>query len=206
MTKPKYGLTLPMAISRPLLAGVLGKEKALALTLSARQLALLLGLAAHVRGFAFEGIAPSLSLHPYGWIAINDNHGLQAELLALAGVLKGSDFIIESHQEQLFRLSVPPEDLYFDEQLFTFTVTQADLDSVNTKISVSIERKAFSTSLGSVQASAAAFVLTLELVHKLKALATHPHVTDDEKAVKRNMLIKKACIKTRVLWTWVYAI
>jgi len=47
----KYGLTLPVDHQMPLLAGVLGKEKPLEINITDRQLAILLGLASHLRGF-----------------------------------------------------------------------------------------------------------------------------------------------------------
>jgi 8-oxo-dGTP pyrophosphatase MutT (NUDIX family) len=189
--KPKYGLTLPMTHDKPLLTGVLGKEKPLDLKLSARQLTLLLGLAAHARGFSFENRDQSLALHPYGWVEVYDNPSLQSELVDLAGVLKETDFMVETHDEHVFRLSVMPESIYFDEQLFTFNVTKAALDSVNTKIPVIIRREALSTNFGTTQVRTEEFTLTLEFVHKLKTIVEYQHAADDEKARKIEDTYKK---------------
>ena len=83
----------------PLLAGVLGKEKPLEINFTDRQLAILLGLASHLRGFEFASVEENIAFHPFGWIEVNRNSALQSELISLAGLLKDTDLTIENHRD-----------------------------------------------------------------------------------------------------------
>jgi 8-oxo-dGTP pyrophosphatase MutT (NUDIX family) len=124
---PKYGLTLPIDHQMPLLAGVLGKEKPLEINFTDRQLAILLGLASHLRGFEFASVEENINFHPFGWIEVRRNSALQSELISLSGLVKDTDLIIENHSDSLFRLSISSDVVYFDERLFSFAVKLADL-------------------------------------------------------------------------------
>ncbi len=181
---PKYGLTLLVDAEKPLLAGVLGKEKPLDLVLTPRQLAVLLGLAAHFRSFEFEEVEQNIIFHPYGWIDVKNNPALQAELMQLAERIKNTNLIIENYHDVLFRLSVNPDVIYFDEALFTYSVHKADLNSAKTKIPVSIERKAFATALGMTKAKAEEFKVSLTLAHGLQKLSESQFASDNDAAVK----------------------
>ena len=192
---PKYGLILPIDHKKSLLAGVLGKEKALVINLTGRQLAILLGLASHLRGFEFARIEENITFHPFGWIEVKHNSLLQSELISLAGLLKDSDLIIENHRDCLFRLSISPDVVYFDEKLFSFAVKQADLNGIQTKIPVNIHRESFDTALGKVKGNTEEFKLTLEFVHKLQSLIVHQFSTDNEDAVKIEDTYKKGLHK-----------
>jgi len=191
----KYGLSLLMDTEKPILAGVLGKEKILDKVLTQAQMALLLSLAAHGRGFEFATITDNISLHPYGWLDVSQNRGLQTGLIELAAVLKGTDVIIECHQDVLFRLSVHPAMVYFDDQLFTFVVKAADLNGVATKIPVQIHRAVFATALGNVKEITETFQITLEFAHKLQSLTVNTFSTDNDHAVKIEDAYKKTLHK-----------
>lgn len=181
---PKYGLTLLIDAERPLLAGVLGKEKTLDLVLTPRQSAVLLGLAAHARGFEFVAVEQNITFHPYGWIDVKNNPTLQTELKQLAELFKVTDLIIENYHDALFRLSINPGVIFFDEALFTYSVHKADLTGTKTKIPVSIERKAFATALGITTVKTESFKVTLEFAHKLQQLSENQFSADNEEAVK----------------------
>lgn len=188
---PKYGLTLLIDAERPLLASVLGKKKSLDVVLTSKQLSVLLGLAAHGRGFEFATVEENIVFHPYGWIDVKNNPALQAELMQLAELFKDTDLIIENHNDVLFRLSINPALVYFDEALFTYTVHKADLIGTQTKIPVSIQRKAFATALGMVSTKAEEFKVTLEFAHKLHQLSENQFSSDNEEAVKIEDTYKK---------------
>jgi hypothetical protein len=191
----KHGLTLPVDHNMPLLAGVLGKEKPLDLSLTDNQFAILLGLASHLRGFEFATVEKAITLHPFGWIEVNNNSVLKSELISLAGLLKDTDLIIENNRDLFFRLSIRPEVVYFDERLFSFTVKQADLSGIQTKIPVIIHRESFGTALGKVKGKTEEFKLTLEFAHKLKSLTVHQFSTENEEAVKTEDTYKKGLHK-----------
>ena len=194
---PKYGLTLPIDHYKPLIAGVLGKEKPLDLNLSEYQLKLLLALAAHLRGFEFEALAQTIKLHPLGWLEVKHDPDLQRELIQLVTLLKNADvdFSIEAIRDTFFLLSITPEIVQFDESLFSFTVKQSDLDSVATKIPVSIHRDAFETTIGWVKRKTEVFKLTLEFVSRLRELAEKDWNAENEYAVRIEDAYKKGLHK-----------
>jgi 8-oxo-dGTP pyrophosphatase MutT (NUDIX family) len=193
--KSEYGLTLLMDAEKPLLAGVLGKAKPIDVALTPRQSAVLLGLAAHGRGFEFATVEQNIIFHPYGWIDVKNNPTLQAELKQLAELFKGTDLIIESHHDVLFRLSINPDVVYFDEALFTYSVHKADLTGTKTKIPVSIERKALVTALGITKVKVEKIPVTLEFAHKLQQLSEKQFSSDNEEAVKIEDTYKKGLHK-----------
>ena len=194
---PKYGLTLPIDHHKPLIAGVLGKEKPLDLNLSDYQLKLLLAIAAHLRGFEFEALAQTIKLHPMGWLEIKHDPGLQRELIQLVTLLKQAtvDFSIENVRDTFFRLSITPEIVNFDESLFSFVVKPSDLDSIETKIPVSIHRDAFETAIGWVKRKTEVFKLTLEFVSRLRELAEKDWNAENEYAVRIEDAYKKGLHK-----------
>jgi hypothetical protein len=195
LQQTKYGLTLPVDHNKPLFAGVLGKEKPLAINFTDRQLALLLGLASHLRGFDFATVDQAITLHPFGWIEVNNHSIFQTELVSLADSLKPTVLIIEKDRDQFFRLSITPEVVYFDEKLFSLTVKQADLNSVQSKIPVTLQRDSFDTAFGQVKGHSEVFKLTLEFAHKLKSLTVHQFSTENEDAVKIEDTYKKGLHK-----------
>ncbi|MDO9104001.1 MAG: NUDIX hydrolase [Methylovulum sp.] len=191
----KYGLTLPIDHRMPLLAGVLGKEKPLDLSLTERQFAILLGLAAQLRGLEFASVEEAITFHPFGWIELKPHSSLQSELISLAGMLKETDLIIENQGDILFRLSIIPDVVYFDESLFSFAVKCADLNGVQTKIPVTLHRASFETALGKVKDKTETFKLTLEFAHKLQTLTTRQFSTVNDEAVKIEDTYKKGLHK-----------
>lgn len=66
LDREKYGMTLPVDPGKPVFAGVLGKEKPVDVSLTTRQLELVLGLAAYMRGFEFSKNEEGIVFHPYG--------------------------------------------------------------------------------------------------------------------------------------------
>jgi len=168
--KPKYGVTILMNVNKPVLAGVLGKEKPLDVVLTARQTALLSGLAAHGRGFEFASVEEQVTFLPYGWVDVSHHPVLPAELLALAGLLQNTDARIEVYQDSLFRLSVNPTMVFFDEALFVFSVQKADLQSKQAKIPATLTRKCFMTAFGEVVETAEVFNLKRAFVEQLRQL------------------------------------
>ncbi|OTE97646.1 NUDIX hydrolase [Crenothrix sp. D3] len=187
----KYGLTLLQNTDKPLYAGVLGKEKVLNVFLMPRQSAILLGLAAHNRGFEFAALINGVLLHSDGWIEVHDVV-LQRELMALAAVFEATDFVIENQQDRFFRLSVEPALLFFDERLFAFSVQQADLDSRKSKIPVAISTAAMETAIGMTVSKTEGFVITRRLACDLYKLYQHSFSDDEAFACEDNYKKAKA--------------
>ncbi len=187
-----YALILPISAGQPLLAGFKGKEKSLDIILTPRQLIILLGLAAHNRGFKFTSQIESIIFHPYGWLELVNNSELQGELIELAILFKKTDYKIENQQDKFFRLSVDPTIIYFDSQLFTLNVQQADLDSRKTKVSVSITRAEITTALGVTASKTEAFVITRRLGRDLQKLYQNPPGNSEAFACEDNYKKAKA--------------
>ncbi|MEQ1485326.1 NUDIX hydrolase [Methyloglobulus sp.] len=180
----KYGVTFPIDHQKSIFAGVKGKEKALDVMVNQQQLALLLGLASHLRGFEFASFEESIIFHPFGWVEVKDNTALQSELIGLAGLFKDTDLKIESHRDIFFRLSITPDVVFFDNDLFLFTVRQTDLDAIETKIPVTIHRGTFDTAFGKIKAKTEAFKLTKKFANKLSSLLGDEFSIVNEEAVK----------------------
>ena len=189
--KDNYAITLALTTDKPVKVGKPGKEKPLDLALSSHQLQLLLGLAAHLRGFALRGDSRRFKLLPFGWIEILDDVALTGQLLALAAALQGSDLIIEAQRERYFRLSVRPDLVYFDDALYEFDVGRDDLESTKSKIPAVISRRALTTALGEAEGGTETFKLTLELANNLVKLAAQPFSSDNDWAVKVEDAYKK---------------
>jgi 8-oxo-dGTP pyrophosphatase MutT (NUDIX family) len=186
-----YALILPINTEQPLLMGFKGKEKRLPVSLTAEQLALLLGLAAHNRGFVFADVVENIRFHPFGWVDVANNAVLKNELIQLAALFKNTALCIENHQDTLFRLSINPAVIYITETVFTFSVQGADLNATKTKMAVTISRQALVTAFGVTQAHAQVFNITLDLAHNLQKLAQQSFLADNVTALK----IEDACKK-----------
>jgi len=193
--KEKYGITLPIDPEKPVAAGGLGKEKPLDLALSVRQLDLILGLAAHLRGFEFSSLEKNIVLHPHGWIEVSEHAPIQVELMELAAFLNGSDLVMENRRDRFFRLSIRPDSVFFADELFAFSVKRDDLNSVQNKIPVTIARQAFGTAIGPVKDKSEVFTQTLDFVHKLKSLSGCLYSSDNDEAVKIEDAYKKGLHK-----------
>ncbi len=191
----KYGLTLLVDAEKPVLAGVLGKEKPLDVVLTPKQSALLLGLAAHGRGFEFAAVVENIGFHPFGWVDVGNNPVLRVGLMELSSVFKGTDVIIENHQDELFRLSIDPSMVYFDETLFVFSVQDADLTSTQVRIPATLGRKAFVTAFGVVKPQTETFKIRLEFADKLRTIAGQRVVADNDEAVKTEDVCNKGLHK-----------
>jgi 8-oxo-dGTP pyrophosphatase MutT (NUDIX family) len=189
--KDKFGISLPIDPGKQVFAGILGKEKSLDLALNARQLALTLGLAAHLRGFDFESVPENIVLHPHGWVEVGDLSPLRQELTVLLHLLSGSELVMESRRDRLFRLSIRPDTVFFADELFSFSVKLADLQGVQNKIPATITRRAFDTGFGVVLDKTEVFKPTLEFVHKLKSLSERPFSADNDDGVKIEDAYKK---------------
>jgi len=71
--KENFGFIFSIDPNVPVSAGKLGKDKPLDLPSNARRHSLVLGLAAHLRGFAFESLVANIVLHPHGWVETDES-------------------------------------------------------------------------------------------------------------------------------------
>lgn len=181
----------PIEPGQPVRAGEPGKDKPLPVTLSPQQLHLLLGLAAHSRGFDFKSLQPGIVLHAFGWIELTAAGPLQAALLELAQALADSPLRLECRQDRLFRLPIQPANVYFADALFSFIAKQNDLQGTASKIPVSIRHEQLDTAFGTVAPKSEVFSLPLQLVHDLLNIRNNRYPADNETAVKIEDRYKK---------------
>lgn len=191
----KYGMTLTQSLDKPVIAGVLGKEKPLDTRLSMEQHAILLGLAAHVKGFEFSSSPENIRFHPCGWVEIAENMAMQSSLRRLTDTLKNIDVIIENHSDTFFRLSVCPEILFFDETLFTISFRRSDLRDTRLKISALVTRKTLDTAFGKIEEKSEEFKVTIEFSHKLIKLRDNKFSAENDDALKAEDAYKKGLHK-----------
>jgi len=202
----KYAISLPQTIETPIFLGVLGKESALEISLNSAQLALLLGLAAHCRGFKLINCHPDIEFYPYGWIKVQENTALQTDLIQLTQYFSHQNkLMIESHQNKLiiesqkdsyFRFSVAPEMIFFDDGLFSFSLNQADLEGVNTKVACLIKRGAITTALGMIEKVEKKIWMTLELATDLHELTKNQYSNETDFAEKIRNKYRKSKLQS----------
>jgi len=195
LDKEKYGITLPIDSGKPLSTGVLGKEKSLDLALSPRQLALVLALAAHLRGFEFAMLAANVVLHPHGWIEVDEHSSIRLELMELARYLGGSELAMENRRDRLFRLSIRPETVFFADELFTFVVANDDPDCKENGVAVFVGRQGFDTALGEVKDKTERFEISRSFAQRLKTLADGDFSIHDKEASSTEDNYKKSLHK-----------
>jgi 8-oxo-dGTP pyrophosphatase MutT (NUDIX family) len=193
--KENFGYIFSIDPNEPVSAGKLGKDKPLDFALNAGQLSLLLGLAAHLRGFAFESLASNIVLHPYGWVEVDESSLLRQELIELATLLAENDLPMESRRDRLFRLSIRPDTVFFADELFMFSVKHEDLKGIQNKIPATMTRRSFNTGFGVVQDQAEVFQVTLGFANNLKRLSEHEFSADNEEGVKIEDAYKKSLHK-----------
>jgi 8-oxo-dGTP pyrophosphatase MutT (NUDIX family) len=187
-----YILIIPKNNEKSILLGLRGQENPLHITLSERQLDILLGLATHNRSFAFENINEAITLHPNGWIEVNENSCIKEELSDLSTLFSRLEIIIENQDNKFFRLSVIPPVIHFDDTYFNYSVSANDLEGIRTRIDVILTRLPIKTAFGTVIQSEKKFTISLDLATGLKKLVTQKTVADNDEAIK----IEDNCSKT----------
>jgi hypothetical protein len=85
--------------------------------------------------------------------------------------------------------------LFFDDELFTYTVKQKDLEAIIKKVSIHLSRAAIVSPMGEIAAQGGDFLISLELAGGLHKLASKLHSTEDDKAEKIEDLYKKSLHK-----------
>ncbi|MDD2660260.1 MAG: NUDIX hydrolase [Methylococcales bacterium] len=193
--KEKYGITLPIDPEKPVSAGVLGKEKSLDLALSPRQLALVLALAAHLRGFEFAMLAANVVLHPHGWIEVDEHSPIRLELMELTRYLGGSELVMENRRDRLFRLSIRPETVFFADELFSFALATDDPDCKENGVAVFVGRQGFDTALGEVKDKTERFEISRSFAQRLKTLVDGDFSIHDKEASSTEDNYKKSLHK-----------
>jgi 8-oxo-dGTP pyrophosphatase MutT (NUDIX family) len=190
-----YALTIPIISESSIFFGFKGKEKPIDVKLSERQLSILLGLSAHSRRFEFESPSNKIVLHPYNWIEVKNDESLQRELLELVELFQSLPFKIENHKDKLFRLSIDPSIIYFDDKCFLYSVSLNDLKGIKSKIEVSLTRLPMQTAFGVTRLVKEYFNISLKLASGLQDLSDKSSPSDNPKAEKIEDNYSKTILK-----------
>lgn len=160
-SQKNYAVTLPINAQQPIMAGNLGKAKVIESSLTEQSLALLLGLAAHLRGFQFLSLEAGVNLHAYGWIEVATEQVILIERLTLLSTLDIAPLVIEIQDAHYFRLSMQPNNVFFNDALFQFILQGNDL---------TVQRMTIKTALGCVSAMDSQHEITITMSDNLKAI------------------------------------
>ncbi|ABC32371.1 hypothetical protein HCH_05717 [Hahella chejuensis KCTC 2396] len=131
-------LTLPAVYGESLLSGRPGKERTQSISLTGREIEILVFLASLSKNFKTTSDQAAIKVASIGggWAQIC-TPSLSQEFGNLANKLSGSTFpIIEAHDECYFRLKINPSLLFISPSLFVLRVD-------STKSTLSLERKEF---------------------------------------------------------------
>ncbi len=123
-------------------------------------------------------------LHPYNWIEVKNDESLQRELLELVELFQSLPFKIENHKDKLFKLSIDPSIIYFDDKCFLYSVSLNDLKGIKSKIEVSLTRLPIQTAFGVTRLVKEYFNISLKLACGLQDLSEKPSPSDNPKAEK----------------------
>jgi len=169
VNKKNYGVTLMANELKPLIAGKFGKESLVSIDVTAGQRELLMGLAAHLRGFKMSNLNKHIVLHPHGWVEVIDDEELIGSLVKLSEK-ELEPLKVENKKDRYFRLSMLPQSVFFDDSFFSFSVDKQDLLKRGGKVSLKIQRSAMQTPLGDVEPYDGQCDMTISAAKGLEAI------------------------------------
>jgi 8-oxo-dGTP pyrophosphatase MutT (NUDIX family) len=138
-------ITLPQTIGQPLLYGKTGKEQKVDLVFTAEELSLLTSLCLYAKDSTSTLISDKIIALPNSWLEINDPE-VQVALKDLAIKLRLANCpIIEGYKEQYYRMALAPENIYFDEAVFTYSLSNTG-NKEKTELVISRNKLATDTS------------------------------------------------------------
>jgi hypothetical protein len=94
-----------------------------------------------------------------------------------------------------YRLSIRPDAVFFTDELFSFRVVDADLQSQKSSIPAFIDRHVFPSALGMVIGQSECFELTRGFARRLQSLANDSYSNQDKQALSTEDNYKKGLHK-----------
>jgi 8-oxo-dGTP pyrophosphatase MutT (NUDIX family) len=124
-----HAITLPPAIDQPLLCGKTGKEQKIAVALNTEDLSLLTSLCLYAKYPDSKLSYDTITALPNAWLEVKDP-AMQVALKELAIKLQQAGCsIVEGYKEQYYRCALAPEHIYFDDTLFSYTLSSSGVGS-----------------------------------------------------------------------------
>lgn len=96
--------------------------------------------------------------------------------------LIATEIPIENHRDRLFRLSVQPDAVFFDDVLFSCTVPKADFESLKTKTLMTMQREEIATAFGIVSEETQTLGISLQVALDLKKAQQRELIADTDSA------------------------
>jgi len=140
-----YGFIFLVSKKTPLERGVYHVPLAVdnLTALNDKQRLILLALAGHLKGFEITSKPDDITFLPFGWVKVPEVSEKSKELQNLFSILEENKIPIESIKNQYFRLSINPECIFFDQDIFSLSV-RPDHETEH----IILKRKAIETALG----------------------------------------------------------
>ncbi|MDX8396347.1 MAG: hypothetical protein R8K22_08040, partial [Mariprofundaceae bacterium] len=155
--KDEKGIIIPSSEGQPMEVCTTAKTVMAGMEiLNQEEINLLLGLAAHARGWTLEGKPDGIELYCDGWVDVTDNEPIRQQLLQLVDKAPAYFDVDDSNY---FRLSVLPEKILFHSSLFKFSV---DVTGLNPTTPLHIIRQEINSSLGKLQAGSECINIDIE--------------------------------------------
>ena len=116
----QQAVSVPFRAGQPFRIGKTGKERSRPTNLDHAAVGIVLANSWHAKGLPFDDVSQGVVLLPGGWVKIDDP-ALAEHVLAVTGTLRKSKHpFIECHNDRYFRMSIAPEILFFNEELFRY--------------------------------------------------------------------------------------
>jgi len=164
--KSKKGVIVPVREGQALEVATTAKTVVKGMeSLSQQECDLLLGLAAHARGWTLNEVPEGIHLHCDGWVDASGNSDIRDRLLHLIG--KATSYF-DMHDSRLFRLSVSPDKMYLNESAFSFSVNEND-PSEATPMAVS--RDKLETPIGCIHSDLVEISIKIEDAQNVHVIA-----------------------------------
>jgi len=166
---------LILSLENHILRGAAGKETLLPISLTPEQKALLMGFAAHGKGFLIANTpAAGLTLYDYGWVEIYDP-GLVEAVTELSELFRQANLpYIEMAYGCYARLSLPPNLVFFDPAFFTCSLQESEEPG---RATFTLHRSELSTAFGFASAGQRCRPLAHQLAIELKKLVMEKEIS-----------------------------
>ncbi len=179
---------LILSLENDILRGAAGKEIRLPIPLTSEQKALLMGFAAHGKGFPIAtSPGVGLTLHDYGWVEIHDA-GLLEAVTELSELFRRANVsYIEMTDQRYACLSLHPNLVFFDPAFFTCSL-QGSTEPGGAAFT--LHRSELSTPFGVASAGQRSRPLPHQLAIQLKALVNAKKISLIDKPEGRDNIRK----------------
>jgi len=146
--------------------------------LSQQECDILIGLAAHARGWTLGNVPEGIHLHCDGWVDVSGNSDIQSLLLHLT---RKAPSYFDVHDSRLFRLSVRSDIIYLNESTFSFSVNE---NNPSEKTPMTVFRGVLESPIGCIPADKVVIPIKIEDAQNVHAIASEVEGVAEDGDVK----------------------